>query len=179
MKHAVIIIDVQNALVNSVPEPFEIGAVMQRINQVTRLARSKQTPVIFVQHEAPGTVLEHDSEGWQLPSELEVDPTDHIVRKTTPDSFLGTNLEELLKGQNIENLVIMGYASEFCVDSTVRRAAALDYNVHLVSDAHTTHDKNHACARDIRAHENATLPNITSFSATITSIPAGSIQFSS
>lgn len=63
-----------------------------------------------------------------------------------------------------------GYASEFCVDTTVRRAAALGYSVTLVSDAHTTHHQRHACAAAIRAHENATLAEITSFGPRIAAV---------
>lgn len=176
MKHAVLVIDIQNALVNSTPAPFEISAVMEKINHVTKLARSLNTPVIFIQHEHPNSIIEHGSEGWQLPSILEVDATDHIVRKTTPDSFFRTNLEELLKSLEVKNLTICGYASEFCVDTTVRRAAALGYNVQIVSDAHTTHDKEHAPACDIRKHHNVTLPNLTSFEVKITSIPTQNIE---
>lgn len=176
MKHAVLVIDIQNALVNPVPKPFEIDAVMQRINQVTKLARSINTPVIFIQHECPNSIVEHGTEGWQLPSDLAVDATDHIVRKTTPDSFLRTNLEELLRSLEVKNVTICGYASEFCVDTTVRRAAALGFNVQIVSDAHTTHDKEHASACDIRKHHNATLRNVTSFGSKITSIPAKNIE---
>jgi nicotinamidase-related amidase len=49
----------------------------------------------------------------------------------------------------------------------VRRAAALGFAVTLVSDAHTTHDKSHASAIEIRRHHNATLTAITSFGPVI------------
>ena len=92
------------------------------------------------------------------------------MRKTTPDSFLSTNLEALLKQHQIEHLIVCGYASEFCVDTTVRRGAALGYSMSLVSDAHTTHDKPHASAEQIRVHHNATLPNISSFGVKIAAV---------
>jgi len=57
----------------------------------------------------------------------------------------------------IERLVVMGYASEICVDSTVRRAVGLGYEVVLVADGHTTHDKPHLDAERIRQHHNCTL----------------------
>lgn len=85
------------------------------------------------------------------------------MRKQTPDSFLNTNLEALLKQLGAEHLIVCGYASEFCVDTTVRSAAAKGYSIEIVSDAHTTHDKDHASGEQIRIHHNATLPNIVSF----------------
>ena len=114
--------------------------------------------------------MEYGSSGWQLQGNLVAEELDIIVRKTTPDSFLRTNLESILKRKNVEHLIVVGYASEFCVDTTVRRAASLGYSVCLVSDAHTTHNKKHATAEAIRLHHNVTLPEVTSFGVIITAI---------
>lgn len=175
MKSAVLVIDVQSILFDPEPQPFESQVVLKKINEVTRLARAKSVPVIFIQHEQPKTVIEHGSEGWALQSSLVTKSGDHFVRKTTPDSFLDTDLQSLLKKLEVESLVVCGYASEFCVDTTVRRAAGLGYPVTLVSDAHTTHDKPHASGAQIRAHHNATLPNISSFGVTIAAVEVGNL----
>jgi len=73
--------------------------------------------------------------------------------------------------------VVCGYASEFCVDTTVRSAAAKGYEITLAADAHTTHDKPHATGLQIRTHENETLANITSFGVVIAAVPAAEIAF--
>ncbi|WP_020591993.1 cysteine hydrolase family protein [Kiloniella laminariae] len=172
MKSAVLVIDLQSALLDPDPRPDEIDAVIERINKLTHRARNAKVPVIFIQHEAENSVLAYDAPGWQLQSNLDCEEIDIIVRKTTPDSFLRTNLEQTLQYHDINNLIICGYATEFCVDTTTRRAAALGYTVQLVSDAHTTHDKDHANAREIRTHHSATLPNITSFGPKIQAIQA-------
>jgi nicotinamidase-related amidase len=135
-------------------------------------------PVIFVQHEAiSGDYFRHGSEAWDLDAGLITGSTDHFVRKTTPDSFLRTSLESVLVESGITHLVVCGYATEFCIDTTVRRAASLGYDVTLVSDAHTTHDKAHAEAAQIIAHHNATLPNIKSFGVLILAQESGAVQF--
>ncbi|HCM0825166.1 TPA: isochorismatase family protein, partial [Vibrio parahaemolyticus] len=59
-----------------------------------------------------------------------------------------------------------------CIDTTIRRAAGLGYPVTLVSDAHTTHDKEHASGAKIRKHHNAMLPNISSFGVKIEAVEA-------
>ena len=96
-------------------------------------------PVIFIQHEKENSEIEFGCDGWQLLEELQVESTDIVVRKTTPDSFLNTNLKRVLKrvlnSQNIEHLIVCGYASEFCIDTTVRRAAGLGYGVDIIADA--------------------------------------------
>ncbi|WP_038177895.1 cysteine hydrolase family protein [Vibrio rhizosphaerae] len=172
MKSAVLVIDVQNFLFESTPQPFEKNEVLTRINQITNWARHQHIPVIFIQHEQAGTPMEYGCEGWQLQSSLHVEDRDHLVRKTTPDSFLRTSLTALLQELGVAHLYICGYATEFCVDTTTRRAAGLGYPVTLVANAHTTHDKAHATGEQIRAHHNATLPNISSFGVKLEAITA-------
>ena len=86
-----------------------------------------------------------------------------FLRKTATDAFHRTELQALLQEQGIEQLAICGMHSEFCVDTTARRALALGYPVLLVSDAHSTNDKPHLGAVQIIAHHTATLTNISSF----------------
>lgn len=167
MKSAILVIDVQRGLFEPVPQTYQADLVVSKINRVTAWARANQLPVIFIQHEAANSELEYGTQGWELVGKLCVEPSDFKVRKTTPDSFLNTDLEVLLSELSIEHLFICGYATEFCVDTTTRRAAGLTFPVTLVADAHTTHDKPHATGEQIRAHHNATLPNISSFGVKI------------
>jgi nicotinamidase-related amidase len=174
---ALLVIDVQRALFEDDPRPFEADAVITRINAMALRARASGVPVVFVQHESPRSPLEFQCAGWQLASRLDVRPSDHFVRKTTPDSFFGTSLQQLLEALQVSRIVVCGYACEFCVDTTVRRAAALGYSVTLASDAHTTHEKEHASAAAIRAHENATLPEITSFGPRIEAVASLEVDY--
>lgn len=177
MNSALLIIDVQRALFDAAPRAFEADPVVARIESLARRARRCGVPVVFIQHEAPGSSLEFGGPGWQLEPGLGAQPDDLYVRKKTCDSFLATNLRAILESQQVSHVVVCGYASEFCVDTTVRRAAALGYSVTLASDAHTTHDKPHAPAVAIRAHENATLPQITSFGPAILAMASEQIAF--
>jgi nicotinamidase-related amidase len=177
MVAALIVIDVQEGLFRLSPSPALSGDVFARINELTSRARAASAPVIFVQHETATGDLEYGSPGWALAKELDVHASDQRVRKTTPDSFLRTNLGSMLESGGVSNVVVCGYATEFCVDTTVRRAAALGYGVTLVADAHTTHDKTHATAARIVEHHNATLPQIGSFGPTIEAVATANIRF--
>lgn len=172
MKSAVLVIDVQSALFDTPPRPFEADEIIDRINHITAAARNSSVPVIFMQHEQPG-LLEAGSEGWQLHHGLSLAEEDQVIAKSTSDSFLRTGLGESLVAQGIDDLIICGYATEFCVDTTTRRASGLGYSVQLVSDAHTTHDKQHLSAEQIRHHHNTTL----GFSPTITAVKSAELQF--
>lgn len=175
---AVVVIDVQRGLFESDPAPEASAEVVSRINRLTRRARQRDVPVLFVQHEATqGDHLLHGSEAWALVPELEVAESDLLSRKTTPDSFHNTDLAATLADNGVTHLVVCGYATEFCVDTTVRRAAALGYDITLVADAHTTHDKPHARAAAIIAHHNATLPNIRSFGVKILAVAGDKVEF--
>lgn len=179
MSQALLIIDVQHGLFDPVPRPHEADATLDRINALAARARLAGVPVVLIQHESASGALVHGSPGWQLAQRLEVADTDHRVRKTTPDSFLRTNLQALLDGWGAQEVVVCGYASEFCVDTTVRRAAALGLRVLLAADAHTTHDKAHASGAQIRGHHNATLPGITSFGPVISAVVSAEVVFAS
>ncbi len=175
MKSAILIIDLQVGLFDEPGKPFDYKNVIQKINLLTSFARHKQIPVIFIQHETREEILKYKSPGWELVHDLDVNPKDYVVRKTTPNSFLRTNLAEVLEEENVKNIFVCGYATEFCVDSTIRAAAALGYEIQIVSDGHTTHDKKHASAELIREHHNETLPNIKSFGVEIKAVKAKEI----
>ncbi|SQJ24365.1 Isochorismatase family protein yecD [Serratia rubidaea] len=175
MKPALLIIDVQKGLF--VPPPADADAVIERINQLSARARQSGVPVIFVQHQTADRELEHGSDGWQIEPRLQVADTDLRVEKTTPDSFLRTNLQALLEQHGVTQLVICGYSTEYCVDSTTRRAAGHGYPVVLAADAHTSHDKAHASGAWIRNHHNAALSGMKSFGVPIRALPAAEIQF--
>ena len=179
MPSALVIIDLQRGLFDASPRPADADAVIARINRLADRARAAHRPVLWVQHERPGTPLAHGSDGWALVQTATTATSDQFWRKTTPDSFLRTGLAESLAAQGVDHLVVCGYASEFCIDTTTRRAAALGWPVTLAADAHTTHDKPHASAQQIRAHHNATLPGLTSFGPLIRALPADEITFES
>ena len=177
MKSALLVIDVQRGLFDKHPRPDEADAVVDRINALAARARSAGVPVVFVHHESEDGELDYGCESWKLEQRLNFQPGDATLRKSTPDSFLRTDLSALLAAWKTTRLVVCGYASEFCVDTTVRRAAALGFSVVIASDAHTTHDKSHASAATIRAHHNATLSDIESFGPVISAVDSLQIGF--
>ena len=174
---ALIVIDVQHALFQPEPRPFEADAVIGRINRLTAAARAAGVPVVWVQHERQQHALAHGSPGWALPDALHTEAGDPRIRKTTPDAFLRTGLGDWLAARGVQRLVICGYASEYCIDTSTRRAAGLGLAVTLAADAHTTHDKPHASGAQIRAHHNATLTGLTSFGVLIQALPSADIHF--
>jgi len=63
-----------------------------------------------------------------------------IIAKPHYDSFVYTNLKELLQKNHIKNVLITGVRTEVCVDATAKRAASEGYNTYIVSDLVATYD---------------------------------------
>ncbi|HVQ05763.1 MAG TPA: cysteine hydrolase family protein [Burkholderiaceae bacterium] len=176
MFQALLVIDVQHILCNGDEAAFDIARVIERINTMAAKARAAGVPVFLIQHEDQGP-MRHGSEGWQLDARLSAQPDDIRVRKTATDSFHHTELQALLRARDVEHLVVCGLQSEFCVDSTVRRALALGYPVVLVSDAHSTIDNGVLTAAQISAHHTTTLSHLDSFGPRVTPVAAAEVRF--
>jgi len=135
-KTALVVIDVQNDVLE---EAWDASGVVGRIAQLITHARACDIPVMYVQHEdewmAPG------SAGWQIRAEIAPAQGEPVVHKHYPDSFADTDFEETLERLGIGELVITGAQSDGCVRATLHRALAEGYDVTLVSDAHTTSDR--------------------------------------
>ena len=177
MKTALLVIDMQQGLCEGEHAAFASQEVIGRINQVAEKARCAGALVVFVQHESSTGELMHGTRGWQLADGLHTDPSDLRVCKTTPDSFHRTALTDILTQHAVTDLVICGMHTEFCVDTTTRRALALGYPVVLVEDAHTTEGSPHLNAAQIIRHHNHTLTNIESFGPRARTISAKGLYF--
>lgn len=60
---------------------------------------------------------------------------EHVVKHTRINAFYGTPLDELLRGCRAERLVIAGVATHSVVESTVRHAADIGFDVWVAADA--------------------------------------------
>ena len=175
---AVLVIDVQTGLFGAKPPPFEAEAVIARINAVTAQARQARAAVILIQQDGePGEEdLVPFSAGWKLHPKLEVRPGELVIRKTTCDAFYGTALESELRSHGITTLLLMGFATDFCVDSTLRSAASKDFRIIVVADAHTTADNPVLKAELVREHHNWAWANCLSKKG-VTVLKASEVRF--
>lgn len=152
---AVVVIDVQEMFFGGPKPAYRAGEVIGGINQLTAAARRANAPVFFVQHESDANgPLARGSDAWRSPASLVREPGDESIHKTVGDSFQGTRLAERLQRLEIDSLLLCGYATEFCVNATARRAELLGLRTTIVSDLHTTLDKAHLRADKIVEHQN-------------------------
>ncbi|MBL7969749.1 MAG: cysteine hydrolase [Prolixibacteraceae bacterium] len=152
---ALLIIDMQKVSFTPKTPRFDAENVVVRINRLSEMFRENGLPVVFIQHDGsrdkfcfPG------SKDWEILDELVRRPGDEFISKRANDSFYQTRLHQFLQMNNISELVITGCATDFCVDSTVKSALTHDYNVTVISDAHTTADRPHLNAANVIEHYN-------------------------
>ena len=151
---AIIVVDMQVGLLGG-PSKLDLPGVVNRINTLTARVRAGGGAVIFVQHSGrPGEDFAPGMPGWALLPELSRDPADLIVAKTLNDPFARTELDAILRRIAPDRVLITGWATDFCVDSTVRSAVSHGYAVVAVADAHTLNDRPDLDAARVIRHHN-------------------------
>jgi len=163
-KTALVVIDVQRGIL-AIPNLARKKEIDQALDQtVARIvgliarARTASVPVIYIQHDgSPGHRLEPETSGWPLRAEITPRPSEPVIRKHACDAFFETTLDADLSAAGITRLVICGCMTQYCVDTTVRRAVSLGYDVVLAADGHTTADTGTLPFEQIIAHHNALL----------------------
>lgn len=134
---ALLVIDLQRGVVVGC---VDADAVLERTARLVDRARAEGVPVVWVQ--------DHDdfpegTDDWQLAPPLARADDEPLVRKHRRDSFVGTDLAEVLERLGAEHLVVVGAQTDYCVRTTTQAAAVRGFDVTLVSDAHTTTDAEH------------------------------------
>ena len=170
-KTAILIVDVQNDFCESNGAAGKGGkdttAAMAMIPTLQRFldaAREHGTNVIFIQtiHE-PST----DSDVWigrrSDPAAKNclkgtwgaeftgIAPGAHepVVIKHRYSAFINTRLDSVLRTMRVENIIVLGVATNVCVESTSRHGYMLDYHCVFVSDCSAAYDR---AAHDMTLH---------------------------
>lgn len=169
---ALVIVDVQGAFPRIA---YAADDVLARLASVVAEARAGGAHVVFTRQRF----------GDRIPDIVPaVAPTDGevVITKDSPDAFGGTGLSEILGATDITCVVIAGFATEACVDSTARSALSRGLDVVLVSDCHTTtidRGTDPVEAPDVIAHYNATFARLDYPGRSIVVVPAERIRFTS
>ncbi|MEP5340567.1 MAG: isochorismatase family protein [Algibacter sp.] len=155
MDKALLIIDMQKGDFSPKTRRFDADGVIERINKLSKLFRTKNFPVIFIQHDGskmnqfiPNTLE------WELLDELNIADTDIFIDKYANDVFYNSNLETKLNKLQINHIYITGSATDFCIESTIQSALTKDYKITVIEDGHTTGERPHLKANQVIKHYN-------------------------
>src|SRR5262245_51716492 len=139
-KTALVVIDAQQeyfAPVGKLVLPDGPAAVT-RIAELLAWARSAGRPVIHVVHESrrPNpTTFVPGSPGLEIHPAVRPAPDEPVVTKHLPGSFTNTGLEEYLRRHGIEQVIVAGFMTQMCCDTTAREAAHRGFRVVMAADA--------------------------------------------
>jgi nicotinamidase-related amidase len=133
------LIDVQNEYVTG-KLPIEypsLNVSLPNLAQAIAVAQAHDIPIVVVQQMAAkdAPIFAQGSHGWKLlPMVANLTPA-LLVQKTRPSALAGTGLGAWLKDSDIDTLVVAGYMSQNCNESTIRHAAHAGWCVEYLHDA--------------------------------------------
>jgi len=141
-KTAVVLIDYQNEYRSGPLALPDEPAASNVARQLRAWADQSGIAVIHVLHRAPATapIFAPDSIGAGSIAGLAPTEGETVIHKHLPSAFTGTRLADVLQENGVETLLVAGYMTHNCVDSTAREAFHRGYRVGVVADASATRD---------------------------------------
>lgn len=134
-----ILVDCQNTYTRGVMELEGVQAALDEAAALLDRARSAGIPVIHIQHDdGPGSLYDISGESGAIVSRVAPRDGEPVVVKNYPNSFVQTPLDDHLKSVGAQNLVVAGFMTHMCINSTARGAFNLGYAPTVVAGATAT-----------------------------------------
>lgn len=158
-KRALLVIDMQIGQCSVEPLPYQRNNLLNNVNRLIDQCHQLDQAVFIVRHAGPpGSPFAAGEAIWNVVPELNVDPArDIFIDKSRASCFDNTGLADRLQERDIQEVVIVGLKTQYCVDTACRSALAFGFRPILISDAHSCINTAQLDAADIIAHHNACL----------------------
>lgn len=158
-KTALLIIDVQHGVFMRKhydgKAVFQEESFLENLKSLAERARAAGVPVIYIQHLYENfPPMAKGSPYWLTHPAIAPREGEIVIEKSHADAFWDTPLQKTLQDLNVDTLVVTGMQTEFCVDTTLKRALSLGYKNILAGDGHSTLDSDTLTAGQIIAHYN-------------------------
>lgn len=136
---ALILIDCQNTYREGIMALEGVEPALQQAKLLLEKARALKVPVIHIQHDSgEGTPYDIRSYIGQIADVVAPIAGEDVITKHYPNSFVGTNLDDVLKAHGIKNIVLAGFMTHMCVNSTAHGGFNLGYAPTVVASATAT-----------------------------------------
>lgn len=129
-------------------------AAVARIARLLAWARATRVPVVHVVHESrkPGAqIFAPGSPALAVHPDAAPAEGEPVIQKHLPGSFTNTRLEAELRGRGIERVIVSGFMTQMCCDTTAREAAHRGFAVTMLSDA--------TAAMDVKGPDGVVIPH--------------------
>lgn len=144
MNPALILIDIQNDYFkggkSELAHPEE---ALHKALTALHAFREKKLPIFHVRHINPSedaAFFAKNSVGSEIRGELTPKDNEPIIIKCRPSMFFETDLHSRLQHLGVSHLIVCGMMSHMCIDTSVRAAKDLGYDITVLEDACTTKD---------------------------------------
>ncbi len=136
---ALIMIDVQNTYRSGLMQLSGVEEAMLEATKLLRIARELKIPIFHIQHDAgPGSPYDTQAQTGAICSEVAPQDGESVITKNYPNSFFNTDLDQQLKAANVNSIVLAGFMTHMCVNSTAHGGFNLGYGVTVVASATAT-----------------------------------------
>ncbi|HEY1915461.1 MAG TPA: cysteine hydrolase family protein [Streptosporangiaceae bacterium] len=136
-----IMIDCQNTYTEGVMELAGVQAALDEAAVLLDRARSAGIPVIHIQHDAgEGSPYDVRAPIGAIVDRVAPRDGEPVIVKNFPNAFVQTDLGEHLAAGSAHNLILAGFMTHMCVNSTARGAFNLGYAPTVVAAATATRD---------------------------------------
>ncbi|SHK25328.1 Nicotinamidase-related amidase [Clostridium cavendishii DSM 21758] len=152
-KRALLVVDVQNALVSG--NPFAREEIISNIETLIKVCRDNGIEVIYIQHgDAVGGELEPKTDGWKIYDKVAPKVNETVINKNYNSAFKETSLKNYLDDKGISELIITGMQTEYCIDTTCKVAFEYGFKLIIPEKTNTTFDNGKIKAKDVYEHYN-------------------------
>lgn len=136
---ALILIDCQNTYTRGVMELDGVQPALDEIATLLERARIAGIPIFHIQHDAgPGSPYDVNAEIGAIVDQVAPRDGEPVIVKRLPNSFVDTDLDQRLRDAAVKNLLVTGFMTHVCVNSTTRGAFNLGYAPTVVASATAT-----------------------------------------
>jgi nicotinamidase-related amidase len=134
-----IMIDCQNTYTRGIMELEGVQPALDSAAELLDRARSAGIPVVHIMHDAgEGSPYDVRAEIGQIVDRVAPRDGEPIVVKAFPNAFTGTDLDARLTAAPGRDLILAGFMTHMCVNSTARGAFSLGYRPAVVAGATAT-----------------------------------------
>lgn len=136
---ALVMIDCQNTYRHGVMQLTGVEAAIQEARKLLEMARDNKVPVFHIRHDGgAGSPYDINAEIGAISDEVAPIDGEPVITKKFPNSFVQTELDEQLKAVGVKNLVLAGFMTHMCVNSTAHGGFNLGYVPTVVASATAT-----------------------------------------
>ena len=151
---ALIMIDCQNTYRKGVMQLTGVEAAILEAKKLLEKARALNIPVIHIQHDGgEGSPYDINAEIGAISDEVAPVAGEVVITKHHPNSFVATDLDQQLKALGIKNIVLAGFMTHMCINSTAHGGFNLGYIVTVVASATATRPLQAANGKVLSAQE--------------------------